>query len=150
MIRIIGLGSPFGDDQVGWRVVESLRGRLPDTIDLVALDRPGATLINWMQRVEHLVLIDAVCSGAEPGSLFRLRPAELPEERSHYSSHDLALRDTLRLAESLDCRPGLVDIYAIELDRNQGEGLSPAAEAAVRVLSSRIVKDLRGSGSSTR
>ena len=74
MIRVIGLGSPFGDDRVGWRVIRLLNGRLPGPVDLVALDRPGSTLINWMQGVEHLVLIDAVRSGAPPGDMIRLDP----------------------------------------------------------------------------
>ena len=59
MIRIIGLGSPFGDDQVGWRVIELLQDRLDPQVDLVALDRPGAALINWMAGAQRLVIVDA-------------------------------------------------------------------------------------------
>ena len=142
MIRIIGLGSPFGDDQVGWRVIESLKGRLPRTIDLIALDRPGAGLIRWMQKVDHLVLIDALTSGAAPGSVIRLDAADLPTDRSRLTSHDLALSDTLRLAERLGCLPARIEIFGIELGSCTDEALSPVAENAADRLMAHIAGSL--------
>ena len=136
MIRVIGLGSPFGDDRVGWRVIRLLNGRLPGTVDLVALDRPGSTLINWMQGVEHLVLIDAVRSGATPGELIRLDPAELVSGGARLSSHDLALAETLQLAAALGSLPPLVDIYGVEINGCTDQRLSDVAEtAAIRLAS---------------
>lgn len=139
MIRVIGLGSPFGDDRVGWRVVELLHGRLPSEIDLVALDRPGAALINWLEGVDHLILIDAVCSGAMPGSLVRINPAQLETSGGRLSSHDLALSETFRLASSLGCLPLRTDIYGVELGRYGDEGLGAVAEAAAAELTTVIV-----------
>jgi hydrogenase maturation protease len=136
--RIIGLGSPYGDDQVGWRVIELLRGRLPDAIDLLALDRPGAALINWMRQVEHLVLIDAVVSGETPGSLVKLQPADLQPANERLSSHSLALTDAFQLAERLDCLPQRVDIYGIELAGCTDEELSAEAEAGANELATQI------------
>ena len=134
MIRVIGLGSPFGDDQVGLRVIQLLTGHLPETIDLVALDRPGSTLINWMQGVEHLVLIDAVRSGATPGELIRLDPTELDSGGARLTSHDLALAETLRLAATLGSLPPRVDIYAVEIDDSTDGQLSDVAEIAAARL----------------
>lgn len=142
MIRVIGLGSPFGDDQAGWRVVELLRGQLPDSIELITLDRPGASLINWMQQVRHLVLIDACRGGASPGSLFRLRPQDLQEEQGRFSSHDLTLQDTLQLAGSLGSVPETLEIHAIEIGHLAGESMSPVVEKATRALAARIVDEL--------
>ena len=50
-IRIIGIGSPAGEDQAGWWVVDALRGsgaldQLPYAVDTVSLDRPGARLVH--------------------------------------------------------------------------------------------------------
>ncbi|MGB5570350.1 MAG: hydrogenase maturation protease [Sedimenticolaceae bacterium] len=137
MIRIIGIGSPFGDDRVGWRVVELLRDRLPAEVDLVALDRPGAALINWMEGVHWLILIDALSSGAAPGSLIRIDPGNL-EHESRLSSHDLALSGTLRLAKSLGCLPSRIDIYGIELGDCQATTLSDASALSAIQLTSLI------------
>lgn len=142
MIRVIGLGSPFGDDRVGWRVIELLEDRLPKEVDLVALDRPGAALINWMQGVDHLLLVDALSSGANPGSVVRLDPMELGTESGRLTSHELALSETLRLASSLGCLPARMEIYGIELCGYTDEGLSTAAEAAAAELTSLIVESI--------
>jgi hydrogenase maturation protease len=142
MIRIIGLGSPFGDDRVGLRVIQLLAGRLPETIDLVTLDRPGSTLINWMQGVEHLVLIDAIVSGAAPGSLIRLTAADLPVDNPRLSSHQPGLRETLRLAEALGTLPEKVEIFGIELGDCHAEALNQAVEAAATRLASHVVEQL--------
>ena len=139
MIRVIGLGSPFGDDRVGWRVIELLEGRLPKKIDLAALDRPGAALINWMQEIDHLILVDAVSSGATPGTLIKIDPAQLDTSSGRLSSHDLALSATLRLAASLGCLPARTNIYGVEIGGHTEEGLSTVAEAAAAELASVIV-----------
>ena len=139
MIRVIGLGSPFGDDRVGWRVIELLEGRLPIKIDLVALDRPGAALINWMQEIDHLILVDAVSSGATPGTLIKIYPAQLDTSGGRLTSHDLALSATLRLAASLGCLPARTNIYGVEIGGHTEEGLSTVAEAAAAELASVIV-----------
>jgi hydrogenase maturation protease len=140
MIRIVGLGSPFGDDRVGWRVVELLEGRLSQEIELVALDRPGAALINWMQEIDHLILVDAVSSGAPPGTLIKIDPAQLETSGGRLTSHDLALAATLRLAASLGCLPARTDIYGVEISGHTGEALSGVAESAAAELAS-VVAD---------
>ena len=145
MIRVIGLGSPFGDDQAGWRTTDALRDRLPAGCDLHALDRPGAALINWMPDTEQLILIDAVRSGARPGSLYRVDPVALVAQHGRLSSHQLALRDTLRLARSLGCLPGRIAIYGIEIGQTDGPRMSAAVASAVDRLVPLIVRDLRRS-----
>lgn len=140
VIRVIGLGSPFGDDTVGWRVIDLLQGLLPDAIDLVALDRPGAALINWMDGVDHLIVVDALCSGAEPGTLVQLSPADLDSESSRLTSHHLELPETFGLASSLGCLPARIDIYGVELGSCTLDNPSRAVKAAANELASLIAE----------
>lgn len=140
MTRIIGLGSPFGDDRVGWRVIELLQGRLPAEISLVSLDRPGAALINWMQGVDNLVLIDALRSGAAPGSIVALTPDDLETRSCRLTSHQLALSETVELAARLGHLPEQTRIYGIELDSFSNDELSEVAATAARELASRLAK----------
>lgn len=130
MIRIVGLGSPFGDDRVGWRVIELLRGRLPDHIDLVALDRPGAALVNWMQGVDWLLLIDAISCDCEPGRIIRIDPALPVAGLSAISSHGLDLAHSLKLAAALGSRPARIDLFGIAMNSLDGAELDPGVAAA--------------------
>ena len=142
MIRVIGLGSPLGDDRVGLHLIHLLTGRLPETVDLVALDRPGSTLINWMQGVEHLVLVDALSSGATPGSLVRLTAEELADGNARLSSHEQSLAETLRLAEALGALPATVEIFGIALGDCRGKELNRSVETAATQLASHLVERL--------
>ena len=143
LIRVIGLGSPFGDDQVGWRVIELLRGDLPPDIELLALDRPGAALIRWMQDVHWLVLVDALSSDAQPGRIVRFGPHAVGNPGPGLSSHHLDLQQTFGLARSLGCMPPRVDVYGIELGVLDGLDLSREVAAAAHELAGRLRGDLR-------
>jgi len=145
MIRIIGLGSPYGDDRAGWDVVARLRGTLPTDIDLQALDRPGAGLINWLDGVDHLVLIDAVAAG-RPGRVLRIDPGAVARTPSGFSAHALRLDETLRLAQTLDCLPRRMELYGITLATLDGAGPTAEVGAAVDELADWLQHDLTGSG----
>lgn len=143
MIRVIGLGSPFGDDRAGWELTEALRGRVPAAVDLVALDRPGAALVNWMQGVDWLVLVDAYLAPAELGRFRHVDPGTLPSQGAAWSSHGLDLPATLALAGQLDSLPARLDLYAIAIDDPGAGERSAAVSAAVRDLAERLAAKLR-------
>lgn len=140
MIRVIGLGSPFAADRVGWQVVERLRGRVAKEVDLVTLDRPGATLVNWMPGVDRLLLVDAIDDGGTPGRMLEFGPSDLQYGTHALSSHQQMLVTTLRLAEALGCRPPSVRLFGItidpagELDAHTGR----AAEALAQQLAAEL------------
>ncbi len=142
MIRVVGIGSPFGDDQAGWRVIELLRGRLAGQVELIALDRPGAALIHWMSGADRLVLIDAIGPMGSPGRVHRLDPDALPDQAGGLSSHALTLADTIRLAETLGCRPGRLEIFGLEIAGTTSATLSDAvargAERLAETLCDRL------------
>ena len=69
MIRIIGIGSPFGDDACGLAAARRLAEEPPAGAEVVVADRPGAALIELLDGVDATILIDAVRSGSPPGTL---------------------------------------------------------------------------------
>jgi hydrogenase maturation protease len=70
--RIIGIGSPFGADQAGWRAIDLLsEAGLPDC-ELLKLDRPGSELLRYFEDAQYVVLIDAVLTGQGAGTAVRL------------------------------------------------------------------------------
>ena len=69
LIRIIGIGSPFGDDAVGLEVARMLAGRRRELrSDRVPIAQVTA-LVDLLEGAEAVILIDAVRSGALPGTI---------------------------------------------------------------------------------
>ena len=89
-----------------------------------------------------LILVDAVRSGAAPGTLHCLDASErpLPEPYGVRSStHTLDLAATLEIARSLGTLPKRVFFFGIEgQDFAFGIGLSPEVERALPALVERI------------
>lgn len=135
LIRVIGIGSPFGDDRAAWRVIELLHGRIPGEVQLLALDRPGVTLINWLPGVRRLVLIDALLA-SPAGRILCLNPDQL-DAVWPVSSHALRLAESLRLAETLGCLPRQVELHGVTIEETRSRSLSaPVATAAAELARS--------------
>jgi hydrogenase maturation protease len=128
---VIGIGSPLGDDAVGLVVAQRLASEpLPEGVTVVERDRPGLSLPDDLESTPAVVIVDALRSGAAPGSVLRIPPAALARERLT-SSHTLRVAETLMLAVALDRRLPALRIVAIEIVAMEGETLSPEVAAAV-------------------
>lgn len=114
-IRIIGIGSPNGDDQAGWLVVDALKGRLPPDVELIKLDRPGTSLIPLLENAGHVILIDAMQGGSVPGTIQHFRNDEWTGYQQGLSSHGVGVFDALRLAGELNSLPEKIELYGIEI-----------------------------------
>jgi hydrogenase maturation protease len=66
-----------GDDSVGLEIVRRLRAQGETECDLVVLPQPGVELLDALQGAEVVLFIDAVSSGAPPGTL-HLTPLPSP------------------------------------------------------------------------
>lgn len=146
---IIGIGSPYGDDQVGWRVIEHLQ-HLPeaDKITILTRDRPGIRLLEDLEGRRSTILIDAVQSGAPAGTLHDFDVGRLDKISTLTSSHGFGLAETLSLGKALGILPVTLSIYGIEIEPEQtaciGVPLTPAVAAGAKrlthLLASRISK----------
>ena len=67
MSLIVGLGSPHGDDQVGWAAIDRLRARLPAGISARKV-RGGLELLESSGRArQRSIVIDAAAPAGQPG-----------------------------------------------------------------------------------
>lgn len=116
---VIGVGSPFGDDALGWDVIEALRRRRiakPGwVVDLVTADRPGVNLLELLRERDAAVLIDAMSSGAEPGTVRLLERSELARCCGRCSGHELGVAEALALGEKLQALPPKLRLIGVEL-----------------------------------
>ena len=140
---VIGVGSPFGDDRVGWEVVAAVRMALrsaPAPVRTLACDRPGAALLEALEGVKHAVIVDAARAGdCPPGSLRWLDGRGLEGERAA-SSHGFGLAEALALARALGDAPRRVDVLAIAAVRFEGDALSEPVRAAVPLAARAVLE----------
>jgi len=116
VIRIIGIGAPFGDDAVGLEVAQILAKDPPPGCEVIAADRPGAGLVDLLDGVEAAILIDAVCSGAPPGTVHQLSFAEVARHTGRFvSSHQLGVAASVQLARKLRRAPASGGMLGIEV-----------------------------------
>ena len=114
MRRIIGVGSPFGADQLGWRAIDLLHeAELPDC-ELIKLDRPGSQLIQHFEGVQDIVLIDAVQADQQPGRAIRLGRNALSLAACQTSGHGFGVAEALEMAAQLGLLPERLLLIGIQ------------------------------------
>ncbi len=147
--HMIGIGSPYGDDQVGWHVISALETEpLPAGVRLVRCDAPARQLLQFVQDTRQAILIDAVHSGAAPGTIHRWTGDTLAQAQSALSSHGLDVTSTLALGKTLGVLPPQLVLYGIEialetLTPAPDRPLSTAVAAAIPVLLEQLKCHLR-------
>lgn len=140
---MLGVGNEWrSDDAAGLEVARRL-----SSAGLRALEREGepSGLLEAFEGEREVILVDAVSSGSEAGTIHRLdaRARPLPAELFRASTHHLSVADAVELARSLGRLPDRLELYGIEGGRFQaGQGLGPevrrAVEAVVAELESRL------------
>ncbi|UCE23618.1 MAG: HyaD/HybD family hydrogenase maturation endopeptidase [Candidatus Zixiibacteriota bacterium] len=115
---ILGAGNILmGDDGVGVHVVNAMKeqGGLPDGVELIDAGTATLDVLGMLEGVEHLIIIDAVKSGAAPGTIYRFSPDEVSETSSRkVSLHQISLLETLNASKMLGVNPPRVTIVGIE------------------------------------
>jgi hydrogenase maturation protease len=139
-IKIIGIGhSMRGDDEVGLEIVrrwlDSHMADFPDSIKAEILESPGLTLLGEIAGLDAAILVDAVQSGAPPGTLHQLSEDDLLNfGEGTGSAHGWGAAETLSLGrqlapEDLPEKIILIGVEAVQFEL--GEGLSPAVRGAI-------------------
>jgi hydrogenase maturation protease len=116
---------------------------------------PGVQIIPWtgdplglLDRwagVDRLVLIDAVVSGAAPGTTRRFGPDAPFARTTEASTHGLGLAEALALGRALGRLPERIEVWGIEaVEFAAGAPLTPAVVEAVFVLVARLGEELSG------
>ncbi len=147
----VGLGSPHGDDQIGWRIADELAqaADLPASINIRKAAVP-LDVLDWSGGIETLHLCDAAETSAAAGELNRWdwQPGRdvsrklLPilERRSARGSHDFELPAVLDLMAQLNPKPPRIVVWTISATRFEpGESLSEELEQALPRIAATIV-----------
>ncbi|MGE0521022.1 MAG: hydrogenase maturation protease [Candidatus Binatia bacterium] len=134
MMRVIGIGSPCGDDRIGLVVAAKLRTVPLRGVEVVLADRPGIGLMDALADAGAVILIDAVRAPAPAGSVYDLDLEAVSDAPvAPVSSHSVGVAETLALARALGRLPPRGRLIGIVIDgvRPTRDGLSPQLACAV-------------------
>ncbi len=148
-IHVIGVGSPFGDDRLGWAAAEALqcssllREMEAGRVVISTLDRPGALLPMHWRNAGIVILLDAVRSGAAPGTRHRLDMRDLAGAGMPCSSHGFGVVSAIELARALGDLPARLLLRGIEADPLwTGFSLSVAVADALPFFVADVAKEM--------
>ena len=142
---VIGVGNRWRrDDGAGLRVVDALRERVDDSVVLVESDGEPTRLLDAFALAPRVVMVDAVVTGGDPGTVHRFTDEELPGGMGiGQSSHLVQLFETIALGKLLDKLPnGLVLIGIEATDFDNGEGTTDAVAAGVEAAAEAVLAEL--------
>lgn len=142
---VIGVGNRWRrDDAAGIAVIAGLRDRVGDEVALMESDGEPTRLIDGFASGDVVVMVDAVVTGAEPGTIHRFTSEELPDRMGiGQSSHLVGLIGTIELGKLLGRLPnGLVLIGIESTDFEHGEGMTDAVDAAVNAAVEAVCREL--------
>ncbi len=142
---VIGVGNRWRrDDAAGFEVIDQLRVRLGDQIALVESDGEPTRLLDAFALAPTVVMVDAVVTGADPGTIHRFTDDDLPDRMGiGQSSHLVGLIGTIELGKLLGKLPnGLVLIGIEATDFDNGEGMTDAVIAGVAAAVGAVLAEL--------
>jgi len=141
-VQIIACGNPGrGDDAAGWRVAERLRelGLEALGVGIKRCTGDATALLRELPGDGDIILLDAVMTGAAPGTIHHWDGIPPFQIRKPSSTHALGVAEALKLAMSLGRLPKSLQVFGIEAEQFElGSPLSPRVKQATEDLAQRI------------
>jgi hydrogenase maturation protease len=141
-ILVIGIGNEFrGDDGVGHFIARSLMERAPAVLSIQLQSGDGAALMESLRQCRAVYLIDAMQTGAAPGTIRRIDAQQeaLPANFFSTSTHHFGIAMAVELARALNQLPESLIIYGIE---GRQYDLSTGLSAEVRMAADELLEQL--------
>ena len=115
-------------------------------VDVVACEQEPSRLLDAWQDADLALIVDAVSSGGEPGTVHRFDASErgVPSGVFRGSTHAFGVGEAIELARALGRLPRRVLVYGVEgKEFAAGEGLSHSVAAAIDPLVAELVEEAR-------
>jgi len=154
---VVGVGSPFGDDRLGWIVADELQHRRRSNA-LVRKASSPADVLDWLPGSDRLLICDACWSPGTIGKILRFDWPDGTLATLRFSgTHDLNLPAVLDLAGRLSLLPSCTTIWSVTIadpvdhlphDTRQArsfadsDGLSPDLASAIPALVAQIEQEI--------
>jgi hydrogenase maturation protease len=144
---VIGIGNEYrGDDAAGLAVIQALKTQDLPPVRLIKGMSDGMSLLACWDATSKIILVDAVSSGAEVGTIYRFDALAqpIPASLSFCSTHAFGVAEALTLAHTLQQLPSTLIVYALEgKNYASGAALSPQVEHAVQKVVAQVEQEVR-------
>jgi hydrogenase maturation protease len=144
-ILVIGIGNAYrSDDAAGLIAARRVREQVSECGSVIEHTGDGAALMELWKDAEPVIVIDAVRSGAAPGTVSRFDAALRPLPASiRDSTHAFGLAEAVELSRALKQLPRPLIVYGVEAQNFEaGTNLSPAIEFAIQTVVERVLQEL--------
>jgi hydrogenase maturation protease len=154
MTLVIGLGNADrGDDAVGLAVAAAIRRAAPPGVTVTELAGDQLDLLDAWSRAaadgDAVFVIDAVRSGAPPGTVHRLTPNDLPSVALRPAgTHTLTLAEVIGMARALSTNtrprlPARLTCFGIEATTfAPGAPMSAPVADAVEPVAAALLREI--------
>jgi len=132
----------MGDDAAGPVVIDRLAERVHPSVALIESVGDATHLLETWRDAGLAIIVDAVVSGGEAGSIQRIDGMQgFPSAWRSASTHLVGLAEAIDLGDAVGVLPEAMVIYGIEIDRVEpGVGLSSAIDQAVDEVAASVVE----------
>ena len=145
-IIIVGIGNTYrSDDAVGLRIAKDIKKKSPDHVNVIEQSGEGTSLMDSWKDADTVILIDAVHSGTQPGTIHRfdVHTQTIPTKYFNYSTHAFGVAKAIELARTLKQLPQNLIVYGIEGKLFEaGIGLSLEVEKSAQEVVRRVQQDI--------
>ncbi|MDT8364208.1 MAG: hydrogenase maturation protease [Nitrosomonas sp.] len=143
---IIGIGNRHrGDDAIGCILAERLQTQLDLEYRIITHDGEPASLMAQWAGCDEVILLDAVRSGRQPGTLIKLDLVNerLPQTFLHCSTHAFGITEAVELSRAMGTLPKKLVFYGIEAQTfDSGAPVSDTIAQQLDTMFTTIVRDL--------
>jgi len=144
---VIGLGNEYrSDDAVGHAIARQLKASEANGVEIKEESGECGALMDTWNDADYVILIDAVESGAPPGTIqrFDANAHGIPSEFFHCSTHGFGVSESIELARAIGRLPTHLIVYGIEGKTfASGTTLSPEVRAAAEEVVQRVRRELQ-------
>ncbi len=145
-IALFALGNLMRtDDAVGMLTLRELEecGRLPPDVRVIEGGTLGLDLLESLRGISHLLVLDAVDSGAIPGTLKRFEGLQVDDLPVSKSVHLLGFSDLMGALRLIDAAPAEVVLLGVQpASTDWGTILTPEVEPARHSLMQAALEQL--------
>lgn len=134
---VMGIGNYLMcDEGIGVHVAEQLQNEpMPDHVSVVDGGTGGFHLLEYFEKHDHVILVDATLDGREPGTIRKIKPKFAKDFPPAMSTHDIGLKDMVTALQFMDKMPE-IDLFVVSIRSIQQQGieLTPEVKGSVPEL----------------